>query len=873
MNNDLIVKVGADITGFSRSMSEATKSIKDFSKQNKDTFDAFKQTGGTLTKFITAPAVAATAALTGITLVKGFNRLVGIDTARAKLGALGHDAESVEEIMNNALDSVKGTAYGMDEAATAAASAVAAGIKPGQELTKYLSIAGDAAAVAGTDFNEMGSIFGKVETAQRAYTMELNQLADRGIPIFQWLADEAGVTTGAIREMAADGEISAEMFRGAIEKNIGGAAKEIGDKSFSAAIANIGSDIARIGANFLDAGGDAGGFFSTLKPLLSEFREFLQSTEDKASELGAKFGETFIKVIESIKSAVTWYRELSPAMQKVVGYFTLFASIAAVAIGPLLMLIGMIPKMIMLFTAIKTVVLAVGGAFAAIGWPITLIVAAVIGLAVLIYKYWDEIKAFTIKTWKAAVKGVLVAWDWLKDTWSSTVDWFKSLWTGITGFFTILWTSIVDSAKSTWDGFTSKIKEVWNGIKNIASTTWSAIVDAVMFIVQPFIDNFTNIWNGVRDGITEAFGGLAQFFEGVWELIKNIFLGSILMIINFVTGDFEELRSNTVAIFLNIKDALSNIWEGLKAFFQGSLDAILGYFRAAWDNLESMTTTVFNAVKDFLTRLWDDVTTFFKNTVDSIKRAIKNGWESVKTFTRNTFEGTKTLITNIWNGIRTFFTETLVNIWNDVKQKFEDIKTAVSDKLTEVKESIVEMWNGIILFFRNIDLKQIGKDIIDGLINGIKAKVKAVGDAVKGVADAVTGGIKKILNIKSPSRVLMALGRNTGEGLAIGISDMKGAVERSAEELASAAVVKPDLSYATPNGDYRSLSAALSGEVNVNQRDSMLVGAIASLERKLANLVVEMDGQTVGVIVAPTVSESINAEASGTSRGRGRRRI
>src|SRR5690606_32231978 len=131
---------------------------------------------------------------------------------------LFRSAKNVEMIMNNALDAVKGTAYGLNEAATAAASAVAAGIKPGKELYKYLTLVGDAAAIANTDFNEMASIFNKVQTAGRAYTGELNQLADRGIPIFQWLAKEAGKSAEQVREMASKGQISAEMFRKAIDK-------------------------------------------------------------------------------------------------------------------------------------------------------------------------------------------------------------------------------------------------------------------------------------------------------------------------------------------------------------------------------------------------------------------------------------------------------------------------------------------------------------------------------------------------------------------------------------------------------------------------------------------------------------------------------
>lgn len=216
-------------------------------------------------------------ALTGLTLAKGFNRLTGIDDAKAKLKGLGHDAESVTEIMNSAMESVKGTSYGMDAAATTAASAVAAGIQPGKELTRYLSLTADAAAIAGASMADMGSIINKVQTSQIAYTDDLNQLADRGLPIYQWLAEAAGITAAQVKEMASEGQISSQMFLDAIEKNIGGAAKIKGESSFTAAISNIGASISRIGANFLDAGGKGGGFFSTLKPMLTDFNNFIRN--------------------------------------------------------------------------------------------------------------------------------------------------------------------------------------------------------------------------------------------------------------------------------------------------------------------------------------------------------------------------------------------------------------------------------------------------------------------------------------------------------------------------------------------------------------------------------------------------------------------
>src|SRR5690606_27467523 len=137
---------------------------------------------------------------------------------------LGHDTQAVEAIMKDALGSVKGTAFGLDTAATVAASAVAAGIKPGKELEGYLRLTADAATIAGISMDEMGSIMNKVQTNGRAMTENLNQLSDRGIPILQWLAEEYGVTTEEMSKMVSQGKVDAETFNKVLQENIGGAA-------------------------------------------------------------------------------------------------------------------------------------------------------------------------------------------------------------------------------------------------------------------------------------------------------------------------------------------------------------------------------------------------------------------------------------------------------------------------------------------------------------------------------------------------------------------------------------------------------------------------------------------------------------------------
>lgn len=278
------------VASFGNSLIDVAKKADDLGKQ--------------LTRKITIPATAAATATAGIVIGAGWNRLVQIDDARAKLTALGHDAETVSLIVSNANEAVLGTSFSLADAATAAASAVAAGIQPGEELARYLTLIGDTAAVAGAEFNDIAETINKATTNQRVYTRELQQLANQGIPVYQWLQDELNVTSETLREMVREGEVSSEILLNAIEKNIGGAAKTIGELSLSASWDNLQASIARIGANFLDAGGQGGGFFSQMKPLLNELTDITRGLEVSASDYGVAFGKAFA-------DAIGWVRQNS----------------------------------------------------------------------------------------------------------------------------------------------------------------------------------------------------------------------------------------------------------------------------------------------------------------------------------------------------------------------------------------------------------------------------------------------------------------------------------------------------------------------------------------------------------------------------------
>ena len=287
--------------------------------------NAFTSIGTKITNFVTKPAILAGTALAGMVIHKGWSRMTQIDEAKAKLSGLGHSAKEVSVIMDNALASVKGTSFGMSEAATTAASAVAAGIKPGQELQRYLTLVGDAATIAGTDMGEMGSIFNKVAANGKISAEEMNQLADRGIPIWQLLADSTGKSMDQVRKDVSAGNIKIKEFQNAIEKGMGGAAQN-GGKTVTGAMKNVGAALGRVGANFLGASDDAGTFSSQLVDVLNDVKNWLGDVEEKAKGFGKTFGNAFGTAIKIFKAMPNSVKLTSAAI--------------AVMTGPTLKLVG-----------------------------------------------------------------------------------------------------------------------------------------------------------------------------------------------------------------------------------------------------------------------------------------------------------------------------------------------------------------------------------------------------------------------------------------------------------------------------------------------------------------------------------------------------
>ncbi|MCB5934498.1 tape measure protein [Caldibacillus thermoamylovorans] len=697
--------------------------------------------GKTLTKAITVPALGAATAVSGIISTLGFKRLVGIDTAQAKLKGLGHDAKTVEKIMNSALESVKGTAFGMDEAATTAASAVAAGIKPGKELTRYLTLTGDAAAIAGVSMAEMGSIINQVQTSQVAYTDNLNQLADRGIPIYQWLADQAGVTAAEVKKMASEGKISSEMFLNAIEKNIGGAAKTMGEESFVAGFNNVFAAIGRIGAQFLDAGGKGGGFFSTIKPLFSEAIGYIDSFSDKAADLGVKFGEAFTKIVENIKNAIQWWTNLDGSTKNLI---MTIAGIA-VAIGPVLMviskIIGTISTLTKGLTAMKGGFMAakagevvasgamakLGGVMATLLGPIGLIVGAIAGLVALFVALYKKNEGFRDL--------VQTVWSKIKETISSVIqavsDFVMQVWGQLVSWWQENGQMILQAAQNVWNVISTVITTVMNVIWGIMQALWP--------IIQALVISTWEAIKGAIQGAIDVITGIVEFFAA------------------FFTGNWSALWESVKQI---VSGAVQLIWNLINLWFVGKI--------------LKLGTSLFTGLRGIVTNIWNTVKSVFSSGISTVRNVVSTGFNFIGNIVNSVMNGIRGIISSVVNGIKSTISGVFNSLSSIVSGAFNRVRSAVSSGMTSA-------YNAVKNFFG--EFKQAGINIVTSIADGIKSAIGKVTSAMKGIAQKIRNFLPFSPPKEGPLTDIMEV--KWGETIGAGILKGENKIARAMDEVLS----------------------------------------------------------------------------------------
>ena len=238
---------------------------------------------------------------------------------------------------------------------------------------------------------------------------------------------------------------------------------------------------------------------------------------------------------------------------------------------------------------------------------------------------------------------------------------FSDVWTAVSGFAIQKFREI----QAWWAENGTQISQAF-------SNAWNMIKPVIMFVVG-------FIWESIKgliSGVITFFQGLIEFFTGVftgdwkmaWEGLKKMFFGAFQAVWNFFN----------LTLIGGIRKALVNLVVNGVKVIKGFADDVIKWFQNMWTNVWNILKALgsnFKKIIDDIKEWWTD---FF------FKIALK--WVEFSTKAKNA--GTKA-----WEGIKSafkgavdWFVRTIIT---PIVNKFQEIKHAFKEGLTSGLKAVV----------------------------------------------------------------------------------------------------------------------------------------------------------------------------------------
>lgn len=444
---------------------------------------------------------------------------------------------------------------------------------------------------------------------------------------------------------------------------------------------------------------------------------------------------------------------------------------------------------------------------------------------------------------------------------------------GITG-------TTAKEAASTIQGSVSAAKSAWsNLITGIAAD--NADLDT---LIGNFVSSVETAAGNIIPRVSVMLGGISQ-------LVTSASTTIIPMVITTITDNLPALLQAAVAL---VGALGQGIIDSLPAITQAAIDILFFLANGLIENLPTLidgivqvTLTIVQMLTspDFLTQLIETaillIMTLAQGLIDAIPQLIAavpmiigNLLAAIIVELPNIIQmgidllfalidgiikcipelvaAVPTLIIAFVNGI----VNNLDKIILAAPQIIVSLITGIIGAIPELIAAVPRVIAAIADTIRNYDWGGIGRNIVQGLKDGIAGMWDNIKDWFNEKVNSLVGGVKRILGIHSPSKVFAGIGGFMAEGLGEGFSDefaaVKNDIEGSMNFDAGTITADANISRNYTSGSYGAASTRGGGD------SGRIVMLLEQYLPMLANMKVIMDsGQVIGLL-APGMDEELS---------------
>lgn len=477
--------------------------------------------------------------------------------------------------------------------------------------------------------------------------------------------------------------------------------------------------------------------------------------------------------------------------QSLAGTMGMFGRIGAALMFVFKNIISAVFPFVNVFLKLRSVFLLFTG-------PVGIIIAAVTALVAAFIWAYNNIEGF-----RNLVNGV---WEGIKVAAQAVADWFMSTfvpllsaaWNQVVVFAQQLWIQLqavfasgvtmvqnfVNMIVAAWQWMQPGLQAVFAVIKAIFTGLWigiqawwsvfgPALLAALTVVWQTFVSVLTIIWNTIKTVITNAL----NIIKSVFDIFAALFSGNW-------SAMWQAILSLLQSVWNIIKAVISGAFGVLKAIILGGLNVIKAFWTSVWNSIKGVVQTVWNAIKSLVSGAINGVKSAISGGVNGIKALWSAGWNTIKSAVSTAWSAIKGAVSAGIASARSAVSAGIATIKAVWSAGWSTVKSVLSAAWAAIKSAVSSGVSSVISFFSGLpgrivgalsglagSLFNIGVNIIQGLMNGIKSMVGSAISAAKNVGTSIMNGVKGVLGIHSPSREMKKIGKYIVDGLTIGIKD------------------------------------------------------------------------------------------------------
>ena len=475
-------------------------------------------------------------------------------------------------------------------------------------------------------------------------------------------------------------------------------------------------------------------FMETLDPA-DKFQLILNQIKvlgyDVADTMYTMLAPAIEKALQFSKDLRKKWEEMSPTMQ---GLILKIAGFAA-AMGPMLVVGGKmtktVGKLVENYGKFGEILPGVSGKLGKFfsflkPSPVMLVVAALAALALAFYKSGmsaEELKAMITMHISAAMVAIKNFVAQLPSILPKVIDAGLELFNGLVKALVDILPVLIEAMIKVIEGLVSTLPSVLpvlvQGAVQLFTGLVQGLVAALPALIQGLVQVITALCTEMPKMMPQLLEAAKAMFMAIVQAIPAIVAALFEALPQIVQAFYDVLPEPIKNIFEGIKNTAIAIWEALKEALSVVVEAIKNSILMPIEILAVILGTIWYAIKTAATAVWDQIKGYVIPVVEAIKDTVSKVFEALKAVLEKVWGLLKALAQREWNGIKKFIIDPVVAAYEKVKSVFDTVKSYLSSAWNSIKSTASSTWNSI-------------KDTILRPVETLRDKIKAIIDKIKG---------------------------------------------------------------------------------------------------------------------------------------------